>query len=123
MSFGEFVMMIEEGVQWIYVVEYCDGDDKLVVAVFIDVFKDGVLLIYSFFDLEECQCSFGSYMILDVICQVVVFGLFYVYLGYWVLGSVKMEYKVKFQFLQVLMFVGWMGFDMFDIDEDIDFNG
>lgn len=123
MSFGEFVMMIEEGAQRTHVAEYRDGDDKLVAAVLTDVLKDGVSLIYSFFDPEERQRSLGSYMILDAIRQAAALGLPHVYLGYWVSGSAKMEYKAKFQPLQVLTPAGWTGFDTLDIDEDTDFNG
>ena len=72
---------------------------------------------------EERQRSLGSYMILDAIRQAAALGLPHVYLGYWVSGSRKMEYKAKFQPLQVLTPAGWTGFDTLDIDEDTDFNG
>lgn len=123
MSFGEFVMMIEEGAQRTHVAEYRDSEGQLIACVLTDVLKDGVSLIYSFFDPDQPQRSLGSYMILDAIRQAAALGLPHVYLGYWVSGSRKMEYKAKFQPLQVLTPAGWTGFDTLDIDEVDNTNG
>lgn len=50
MSFGEYVMMVEEGAQRTHVAEYRDPQGRLVAAALTDVLKDGISLIYSYFD-------------------------------------------------------------------------
>jgi arginyl-tRNA--protein-N-Asp/Glu arginylyltransferase len=46
-------------------------------------------------------------MILDHIERAKALGLPHVYLGYWVEGSQKMEYKTRFQPQEHLMAQGW----------------
>lgn len=107
MSFSEYVMMIEDGAQRTHVTEYRDAEGDLRAAVLTDVLRDGVSMIYSFYDPEAPRRSLGAYMILDAIRQAELAGLPFVYLGYWVRGSRKMAYKEEFQPLQVLTPAGW----------------
>ena len=52
-------------------------------------------MIYSFYDPEhEARTGLGNYIILDHI-QRARAGLPYVYLGYWVDGAPRMQYKVR----------------------------
>ncbi len=51
--------------------------------------------------------SFGTFMILDHIRRAAEAGLPYVYLGYWVEGSRKMDYKMRFQPQEHLGSRGW----------------
>jgi len=60
------------------------------------VLNDGLSMVYSFFDPDESGRSLGTYMILDHIERARRMGLPYVYLGYWVRGSRKMDYKGRF---------------------------
>jgi arginine-tRNA-protein transferase len=46
-------------------------------------------------------------MILDHIRLAAELGLPYVYLGYWIAGSPKMDYKARFAPLEVLSPAGW----------------
>ncbi len=108
MSFGEFVMMVEDGAQRTHMTEYRDADGDLVAAVLTDRLRDGLSMIYSFFDPEAGRRSLGAYMILDAIRQAELAGLPFIYLGYWVRGSRKMAYKAEFQPLQVLTPAGWL---------------
>lgn len=111
MSFGEYVMMVEEGAQRTHVTEYRDADGNLRAAALTDVLKDGLSLIYSYFDPDQDRRSLGAYMILDAVRQAEAAGLPFVYLGYWVEGSRKMTYKSSYQPLQVLTPSGWQAFD------------
>ena len=54
-------------------------------------------MVYSFFDPDYADRSLGTFMILDHIARARKMGLPYVYLGYWVEGSRKMDYKRRFQ--------------------------
>ena len=55
--------------------------------------------------------SLGSLMILDHIAQARALGLPYLYLGYWVEGSRKMDYKARFLPQERLMAPGWVRVD------------
>jgi arginyl-tRNA--protein-N-Asp/Glu arginylyltransferase len=49
----------------------------------------------------------GSFVILDHVIQACLTSLPYVYLGYWVRGSEKMDYKVRFSPIELLKAEGW----------------
>ena len=69
--------------------------------------SDGLSMVYSFFDPDEADRSLGTFMILDHIERASRMGLPYVYLGYWVAGSRKMDYKGRFLPQERLMPDGW----------------
>ncbi|HWZ11379.1 MAG TPA: arginyltransferase [Xanthobacteraceae bacterium] len=84
--------------------------DLLAVAL-TDVLGDGLSMVYSFFDPEESARSLGTLMVLDHIVRAQRMGLSYVYLGYWVRGSHKMDYKGRFLPQERLAPDGWMRVD------------
>ncbi len=69
--------------------------------------SDGLSMVYSFYEPSEQDRSLGTYMIVDHIERARQRGLPHVYLGYWVRGSRKMEYKTRFQPQEHLMSRGW----------------
>ena len=83
------------------------ADGPLVATALSDVMGDGMSMVYSFFDPDLSGRSLGTYMILDHIRRTRQRGLNHVYLGYWVHGSHKMEYKTRFQPQEHLMARGW----------------
>lgn len=81
---------------------------KLVGACLTDTQGDGLSMIYSFYDPEhEARAGLGNYIILDHILRAREAGLPYVYLGYWVDGSPRMQYKVRYRPLEKLTREGW----------------
>ena len=64
-------------------------------------------MVYSFFDPEEAKRSLGNLMILDHIERCQQLDLAYLYLGYWVEGSPKMDYKARFKPCEILGPDGW----------------
>jgi len=80
---------------------------ELIGAVLIDILGDGMSMIYSFYDPDEAARSIGTFMILDNIARVKRLGLPYLYLGYWVRGSRKMDYKSRFLPQERLTAEGW----------------
>jgi leucyl-tRNA---protein transferase len=81
-------------------------DDLLAVAL-TDVLADGLSMVYSFFEPDEAARSLGTLMVLDHITRARRMGLSYVYLGYWVRGSHKMDYKGRFLPQERLTPEGW----------------
>jgi arginine-tRNA-protein transferase len=84
------------------------GHGPLLGVCLTDRLADGLSLVYSFFDPEEASRGLGTYMILDHIARARAAGLPYLYLGYWVEGSPKMDYKARFRPQERLMPQGWL---------------
>ncbi len=110
MDIFEFAAMIEETPVRSRVVEYAtpEGDNRELAAVCLtDVLDDGLSMVYSFFDPARDRDSLGTYVILDPIRLARDSGLPYVYLGYWVPGSPKMDYKARFSALEIYRDGAW----------------
>ncbi len=73
----------------------------------IDELPDGISSVYTFFEPEMPNASFGTHNILWQIQQCRALGFPYLYLGYWIKQSRKMEYKANFQPLQGLIDGCW----------------
>jgi len=108
MDMFEFAAMVEETPIRSRLIEYAEEETQDLRAVCLtDILDDGLSLVYSFFDPAYARNSLGSYMILDHIEIARDLGLPYVYLGYWVPGSPKMDYKSKFSGLEVYFNRKW----------------
>jgi arginine-tRNA-protein transferase len=113
MTWPDYVAMVEDTSARTHLIEYrLHGQDRgpgdLVACVLVDVLSDGLSMVYSFYDPGMSKRSLGSFMILDHIVQAQISGLPYVYLGYWVSGSSKMDYKARFNPIEVLRGDGWV---------------
>jgi len=112
----DFADMVEHTPVDSYVIEYREPDadgtpGRLVGACLTDRQGDGLSMIYSFYDsAHPHRDGLGNYIILDHIRRAVAEGLPYVYLGYWVEGSVRMQYKVRYRPLERLERDGWLRF-------------
>jgi leucyl-tRNA---protein transferase len=84
------------------------GNGPLLGVALTDVLSDGLSMVYSFFDPDAGPRSLGTFIILDHISRARRLGLPYVYLGYWVKGSKKMDYKGRFLPQERLSGDGWM---------------
>ena len=82
----------------------------LVACALTDRLRDGLSMVYSFFHPGEDARSLGTYMILDHVRTRAERGLRHVYLGYWVRGSEKMDYKTRFSPLEALAAKAGSGF-------------
>ncbi|MEE1877364.1 arginyltransferase [Altererythrobacter litoralis] len=81
---------------------------RLVGACLTDRQSDGLSMIYSFYDAHHpMRTGLGNYIILDHIRRAAAEGLPFVYLGYWVEGSPRMQYKVRYRPLEKLTRDGW----------------
>ena len=105
MGFREFAGMVNETPVQTLMFEYREGpeeDSPLIAVSLTDVLRDGFSMVYTFFDTRQPRRSLGTYLILDHIRSAQDYGLPHVYLGYWIKQSPKMDYKRRFQPLEVL---------------------
>jgi leucyl-tRNA---protein transferase len=82
------------------------GSRLLGVAV-TDVASAGLSAVYTFYDPDEQARGLGTYSILRQIQLTRERGLEHLYLGYWIDGHPKMDYKARFRPLELLTADGW----------------
>ncbi len=82
-------------------------DGVLRMVSIIDSLDDGLSSVYTFFDPDIKQASFGTYNVLWQIELCRQLQLPYLYLGYWIKQSRKMAYKANFRPLQGLIQGEW----------------
>jgi leucyl-tRNA---protein transferase len=113
----DFADMVEQTPVESYVVEYREPDEngkpgRLVGACLTDRQGDGLSMIYSFYDPDLTdRGGLGNFIIIDHVLRAHRAGLPYVYLGYWVEGSERMAYKVRYRPLERLGRQGWERFE------------
>ena len=117
MTVLDYAMMVEDTHVTTKIVEYRrrgpdtfitgKGVGELIAVALTDQMSDGLSMVYSYFSPEFEDRSLGTFMILDHIARARAAGLPHVYLGYWVNGSRKMNYKVRFTPQEHLGPKGW----------------
>jgi leucyl-tRNA---protein transferase len=120
MTVLDYAMMVEDTHVDTKVIEYRrrgpdtfitgKGQGGLIAVALTDKMADGLSMVYSYYDPDLEDRSLGTYMILDHIQRAHASGMPHVYLGYWVDGSRKMAYKVRFQPQEHLGPKGWERF-------------
>jgi arginyl-tRNA--protein-N-Asp/Glu arginylyltransferase len=90
------------------IVEFRDAKGKLAAACLTDWGQDGISAVYSFFEPDLSRNSLGSFVVIWLIEEAQRRNLSYVYLGYWVAGSQKMDYKRRFRPIEAYGSAGWV---------------
>lgn len=121
MTVLDYAMMVEDTHVDTRIIEYRKrgpdtfitgkGEGELVAIALTDVMGDGLSMVYSFFNPDMAERSLGTFMILDHIERARTMGLPHVYLGYWVRGSRKMDYKIRFRPQEHLGPSGWARYE------------
>lgn len=107
MDFDRFEMMVEDCSSQTGIAEYRMKNGRLIACCITDELGDGLSMVYSFFNPEFAKRGLGNFMILDHITLCREFKHPYLYLGYWVKDSPKMDYKAKFKPYEILSHGGW----------------
>ena len=109
----DYADMVEQSPVNSLIIEYRTRDPRggrgeLVGTCITDRQADGLSMIYSFFAADDAdRPALGNFIIMDHILRASAARLPYVYLGYWVKGSARMEYKTRYRPLEVLGPTGW----------------
>ncbi|MDE2149682.1 MAG: arginyltransferase [Gammaproteobacteria bacterium] len=83
-------------------------DGRLLVCAVVDRLPRALSAVYTFYAPEAAGRGLGTYAILQLIDHARRRDIAHVYLGYWVSGSPKMDYKRRFRPLEVLGTQGWV---------------
>jgi arginine-tRNA-protein transferase len=121
MTVLDYAMMVEDSHVRTKLIEYRRrgpdsgitgrGTGPLVAVALTDALTDGLSMVYSFYDADARSRSLGTFLILDHIERAKRLSYSYVYLGYWVEGARKMDYKGRFRPQERLMPDGWTRVD------------
>ncbi|WP_420465343.1 arginyltransferase [Panacagrimonas sp.] len=82
-------------------------DEQLLACAVVDRVPQALSAVYTFFAPEYADRGLGTYAVLAQLQAAREQGLQHVYLGYWVPGSPKMDYKRNFRPMEVLGSNGW----------------
>jgi leucyl-tRNA---protein transferase len=114
---GEMANPTEDDYRRFLISSWCDTsfvefriDGKLLSVAVIDMLPHGISAVYTFFDPEMDTLSPGVFAILWQINETKRLGLPWLYLGYWVPGCQKMEYKQDYRPVQVYSEGVWKEF-------------
>lgn len=81
--------------------EIRDAEKLLAVAV-TDVLPHALSAVYTFFDPDDATRGLGTFAVLQQIALARRERLAHLYLGFWIQGHPKMDYKSRFRPLQLL---------------------
>lgn len=111
MTYRDYGAMVGGSPVQSLIFEYREGsgpEAPLVAAAITDIMRDGLSMVYTFYDPEKAgRRSLGHFLILDHIRHACELGLPHLYLGYWVKGSPKMDYKRRYKPLEMLDGDSW----------------
>lgn len=82
-------------------------DEILIAVAVVDRLDDGLSAVYTFFDPDYSNRSPGTFCILYEIEETIRLGLDWLYLGYWIKGCSKMNYKNQFKPIEYLLNDKW----------------
>jgi len=119
----DFADMVEQTSVTTFIIEYrepsVDGrPGRLVGACLTDQQADGLSMVYSFYlPDDKARPGLGTFIIIDHLRRAARAKLPYVYLGYWVKGSPRMQYKTRFAPIEKLGPGGWQRFSVDETPE------
>lgn len=99
----QFTSFLTSDFAWAKFVEFRTPEKQLLAVAAIDQLADGLAAIYTFYDPspEVAKLSPGVYAVLWQISYAQQLKLPYVYLGYYIEESAKMNYKKNYQPLEI----------------------
>ena len=111
--------LVEESAVETRLAEFRSPSGRLYGVGVFDIVGDGLSAVYSFYEPLRVKDSPGSYMILRLVSEALERALPYLYLGYWIDGCDKMDYKARFRPLEVHGADGWTILDAQEGDRGV----
>lgn len=84
------------------------ADGRLLAVAVSDLCESGLSAVYTYYDPAELERGLGTYAILRQIEIARDHGLPHVYLGFWIAGHAKMDYKIRFRPIEILRNGRWL---------------
>lgn len=82
-------------------------DQQLVMVSVMDRLPDALSAVYTFFDPEYAHRGLGNFAVLWQISQAKEMAIPYLYLGFWIEASPKMNYKTQYRPYEILLDQRW----------------
>ncbi len=82
-------------------------EQQLLAVAVVDMLDQGLSAVYTFFDPTASKRSLGNFAILWQVHLARERQLPYLYLGYWIKGCAKMQYKSSFRPIEMLLNGKW----------------
>lgn len=101
--------LVQSNVESMLIEFRLDGVLKMVSVV--DIVRDGISAVYTFYDANDENCSYGTFNIVWLVEWAQQLNTKYLYLGYWIADSQKMAYKQKFVPQEGLIDGEWLPLD------------
>ena len=92
-------------------INYYDTANRLRLVSVIDLLTDGISSVYTFYDTEDLNHSYGTYAILWQIEECKRHSKDYLYLGYLIKECNRMKYKTNFKPYEIFVGDGWRKID------------
>ena len=83
------------------------GSHRLLAVAVTDLVDGALSAVYTFYDPDEAERGLGTLAVLKQLEWAARDGRAHLYLGYWIAGHAKMDYKRRFQPLEGFNGRGW----------------
>ena len=108
MTEEDFISMIEISSIDTYLMEFRDSFKKLLGVILIDINKNTLSAVYSFYDTDYGKYGLGNFMITKCLLYGKDNDYKYLYLGYYIQKVSSMAYKIRFKPGQILKGNSWI---------------
>lgn len=106
----QFCSFLVEGAVDACFYEFREPDGTLLAVAVSDMLEQGMSALYTFYDPGAVRRSLGVYAVIWQIRQAARLGKHWLYLGYWVKDCRKMNYKIRYRPLEMLINGEWQHF-------------
>lgn len=89
------------------IVEYRDSENTLLATGYVDILPGGVSSVYFAFEPAHAHRSLGTWSVLREAALARQLGKRYYYLGFWIPGAAKMDYKANFAPFEIARHGHW----------------